>query len=250
MVDRYGFDPSWDDEQRRLALLEHCLDQVTTTILTSLGVGVGSKCLEVGAGNGSIARWLRDQVTPSGQVVALDLDIRYFKDDPGIDARECDILVDEIEHDNFDLVHCRALLHHLPGSEVNALRRLASALRPGGVLVAEEPWFGAMFASPTPALATMWKALDDAMPADYMWAVGLAQALHDAGLTEIEMSGDAHLIRGGSPEAQLFQLTIAAVRDRIPAGIDLDTGLSLLNDSDVFEPSTVWYSAWGKREPA
>ena len=180
----YGFDPSWSDERRRLALIERCYDPATTSRLEELGVGAGWQCLEAGAGGGSIARWLRDRVNPGGRVVALDLDIRFVENERGIEARRCDILAAELEADTYDLVHCRALLHHLPGKQLAALRRMAAALRfrPGGVLLEEEPYLGAMLASRTPAWVTAFQALHNAMPnADYAWAVALPTALHAAG---------------------------------------------------------------------
>jgi hypothetical protein len=42
VVEGYGFDPSWSDERRRLALLERCYDPVTTSRLARLGAGIDS----------------------------------------------------------------------------------------------------------------------------------------------------------------------------------------------------------------
>jgi hypothetical protein len=33
----------------------------------------------------------------------------------------------------------------------------------------------------------------------------------------------------------------------MPADIDVDAGLKLLGDPATFEPSFVWYPAWGRR---
>ena len=248
-VEGYGFDPSWSDEQRRLALIERCYDPLTTAMLTEAGVAAGWRCLEVGAGGGSIARWLRDQVGPDGSVVAIDLDTRFFENEPGIEARKRDLLVDEIEHESFDLVHCRLLLHHLRGKQLDAVRRMASALRPGGVLLASEPYLGAMLDSSTPAFASLWRGLYAAMPnADYSWAVALPATLQSAGLSNVEARGDVDLVRGGTPLAELLKLTIAAVRARIPADIDLDPGLELLDQPATLEPAIVWYTAQGIRQ--
>jgi SAM-dependent methyltransferase len=120
---------------------------MTISRLTELGVAAGWRCLDVGAGRGSVARWLRDRVGPDGRVVAVDLDTRFFENEPGIEASQRDILADEIEQDAFDLVHCRLLLHHLRGRQLEAVTRMASALRPGGVLIASECYLGAMRAS-------------------------------------------------------------------------------------------------------
>ena len=244
----YGYNPSWPDERRRLALIERIWDPVTTALLERLGVSAGWRCLDVGAGGGSIARWLRDRVGANGTVVAVDLDTRFFEGEKGIEARRLDILTGDLERDAYDVVHCRLLLHHLRGKELDAVRRMVAALRPGGVLLATEPYLGAMFSSPTPALAKMWRALDEAMPnANFMWAPALPATLEAAGLTEVEAEGKADVVRGGTPEADVLGLTVKAVRERIPVDVDIDAGLDLLNDPTTLEPGVVWYYAWGRR---
>jgi len=247
-VEGYGFDPSWSDEQRRLALIEHCYDPISTARLSQLGVAAGWHCLDVGAGGGSISRWLRDQVGPRGKVVALDLDTRFVVDEAGIEARRGDVLSDEIEQGAFDLVHCRLLLHHLRGRQLEAVKRMATALRPGGVLFASECYLGAMRASPTHAYAELWRGLYAAMPnADYEWAVALPATLRSAGLTAVQSAGHVDLVRGGTPEAEFWRLTADAVRARMPADIDVDAGLAVLADPKALEPGFVWYTAWGTR---
>jgi hypothetical protein len=61
--------------------LDQAFDAVSIGHLQRLGVGTGARCLEIGAGSGSIARWLAGQVGPAGQVVATDLDARWFRHD-------------------------------------------------------------------------------------------------------------------------------------------------------------------------
>ena len=60
----YGdiLDSSSDRERERLRLLEDSFDPGTFRWLDQLGVGSGWRCLEVGAGGGSVARWLADRV--------------------------------------------------------------------------------------------------------------------------------------------------------------------------------------------
>ena len=131
-----------DTESDRLQLLEGCRDPGTIRRLDRLGVSRGWRCLEVGAGHGSIARWLAERVGPTGSVVAADLDPRFLTDMPaGVDVRRLDIRHDDLEADSYDLVHCRALLMHLP-DPIAALARMVAALRPGGLLLAEEGDYG------------------------------------------------------------------------------------------------------------
>lgn len=79
-------------------------------------------------------------------MVAADIDVRHRTDaednlPDNVEVRRLDIRTDAPEPDTYDLVHCRALLMHLP-DPLAALRRMITALRPGGVLLAEEGDYG------------------------------------------------------------------------------------------------------------
>jgi hypothetical protein len=64
MSQGYTFDHAWALERARLAGLEGALDPGTREHLTRLGAGPGKRCLEIGAGGGSVAFWLAEQVIP------------------------------------------------------------------------------------------------------------------------------------------------------------------------------------------
>jgi SAM-dependent methyltransferase len=102
----------------------------------ALGVGPGSRCLDAGAGAGSFARWLADR---TGDVLAVDIDVRLVEEiaAPGLEVRRHDLAHDELPRGEFDFVHTRLVLIHVPERDA-VLRRLADALRPGGVLLVEE----------------------------------------------------------------------------------------------------------------
>lgn len=128
------------DELARLRLLEGECDPHTFGYLDAIGVAPGWRCLDVGAGAGSLVRWLAERVGPTGQVVAADIDPRFLGDldGPNIEVRRCDITCDPVEHNHYDLVHSRFLLMHMK-DPAEVLRRMAAALRPGGFLIAAEP---------------------------------------------------------------------------------------------------------------
>jgi methylase of polypeptide subunit release factors len=63
-------------ELSRLLVRERLIDADTCSVLGGLGVRRSWHCLEVGAGTGSIARWLAAQC-PEGRVVATDIDTRH-----------------------------------------------------------------------------------------------------------------------------------------------------------------------------
>ena len=69
----YIFDNAATMEYQRLDLMSKILDPSTRGYLTALGVGEGWQFLELGSGNGSIAEWLCETVSPSGSVRAIDI---------------------------------------------------------------------------------------------------------------------------------------------------------------------------------
>ena len=73
----FAADADSSDERRRHSLMEEAQDPLTRRYLGDRGLQAGWRCLEVGAGGGSIARWLAERVGPSGHVVATDLDVQF-----------------------------------------------------------------------------------------------------------------------------------------------------------------------------
>jgi 2-polyprenyl-3-methyl-5-hydroxy-6-metoxy-1,4-benzoquinol methylase len=120
-------------ERRRLALLTRVSDPITFRRLTDLGIRQGWRCLDVGAGDGSVARWLAECVGPEGHVVATDLNTRFLDGHhlPNLEVRQHNLIEDGLEAAHYDLVHCRFVLQHLP-DPAEGLRRLLNAVRPGG----------------------------------------------------------------------------------------------------------------------
>src|ERR1700683_5653283 len=135
----YGLDDAWRNALARLISLEQWLYPATIRHLRARGVGAGWRCLEVGAGAGSVARWLCGQVCPGGEVVAPDIDTRFLdsRSEANLRVLRHDITADNLPHGAFDLVHCRLVLAHLPDRHA-VLSKLGGALKPGGQLVAEE----------------------------------------------------------------------------------------------------------------
>jgi len=140
--------PGTDSELGRLRALENAYDHSTTRLLDELPLSRDASCLEVAAGAGSIARWMRRRT--EGLVVALDTDAVHLRDIRGIEVIETDIRGWEAPR-QFDLVHCRFLLDLLP-YPTDIVACLARATAPGGYLVLEEfDDLTASLASGTPA---------------------------------------------------------------------------------------------------
>ncbi len=76
------------------------------------------------------------EVGPRGQVIATDIDLRYLKRlrAKNLEVRQQDILQQMPEAGKYDLVTCRAVLHHIASPE-EAIRNMVYALKPGGYLL-------------------------------------------------------------------------------------------------------------------
>jgi SAM-dependent methyltransferase len=135
----YVFDQDWEAEKERLGALQTALDPHSVSVLDGLGIAPGWRCLDVGGGGGSITRWLCRRVAPSGSVTAIDLDTRLLDtlDESNLTVRRVDLFGDDFPADEFDLVHARYVLEHLPERNA-ALLRLVRAAKPGGLVVVSD----------------------------------------------------------------------------------------------------------------
>src|SRR5260370_38744581 len=94
---RYAFARSWGREDERLAALDRQLDPVSQAAIGQLGLAAGWRCWEAGAGRGSMAAWLADQVTGSGSVLATDIDINGLS---GLHQANITVARHDLEHED------------------------------------------------------------------------------------------------------------------------------------------------------
>ena len=74
----YVLTKEWSGEQDRLRLLEAIADDFSVAAIRAAGFVPGFRCLEIGAGSGSIARWFAQQTGDAGLVTAIDIDPRLL----------------------------------------------------------------------------------------------------------------------------------------------------------------------------
>ena len=258
----FAADAEYQAELTRRRIGEVECDPLTVRYLLRLGVGDGWRCLEVGAGAGSIARWLSHSVGPNGSVVAADINTRFLDDLSGgnIEVRRTDITQDELEADAYDFVHCRWLLMHLD-EPAEALHRMARALRPGGWLLVEEvdgrsmaaidsahPLAGGFNATTQKRL----QALRDRGIIDAYLGGLLPRLLAEAGLGDVTHEGIARIISGGSGWSTYLQETWRLIDGRfveegLLSGADVTTSRLAHVDASFQYRDLTLDAAWGRR---
>jgi len=250
-------------EDQRLSLLEQIYDPGSR--MRRQIVRPGWRCLEIGAGRGSMALWLAEQVGPSGAVVATDIDVTYLRrlQVPNLEVVEHNILdspLERLEPGSFDLVCMRFVLAHLSGRQEAAIKRIVQCLRPGGWLIDEDGDWGttAPIDPRHPLHAPFHAARRDGdwwASRGYDPAFGrkLPALFERCGLEHIGHHATSEVVPGGSPWTRWYAESLDVI-DRLGGGADNgshqpDHALIVA----TFGDPTVWFlrellhATWGRR---
>lgn len=248
---------------RELQSLAAALDDVTAERLGSIGVRPGWRCLEIGAGNGSVARLLADLVGPAGHVDATDIDVSRLASvmPPNTTVKRHDITVDRLLDIAYDLVHVRLVLTHLPARRA-VLDRLWRSLRPGGWLLTEDydrQLLAPPLMSPDDEAARLYHRVMILVAqvmtragADTGWGTRAYAAFREVGLTDVTAQTHSQSAGAGSPASELLNVIVAQLRTPL-----LDTGLVTHSELDRFarlldnprfaHATPLFVSTWGRR---
>lgn len=253
----YVYDQAWEHERERLGGLEAMWDPGTIRQIERLGIAEGWSCLEIAAGGGSVAAWLCDAVGPTGRVLATDLDTRFVEalERANLEVRRHDIVTDELPDEQFDLIHARCLLEHLPARET-ALERMASLLAPGGWLLVEGFDFASVaFEPPAPANLKVSRAVINFMTAagyDENFSRRSPSALAALGLRDVAAEGRVNVSVGPAPgdaftKRTLEHLSPSLLEAGAVSAADIDAVLVALDDPQLTRVSQMIIAAWGRR---
>ena len=218
--------------------------------------GPGWRCLEAGAGGGSIAAWMADRVGPEGSVLAVDIDTTHVEPLAGgaLEVQRLDLLHDDLPAGAFDIVHERSVLSWL--GESDALERLVASLAPGGWLLAEDfDWAICGPADGSPTVAKGYEAIISAVERfGYQRHYGrtLLRRLERAGLEDTAGEGRSHVLRGGSPGTAFERHSILAHRETLVGSgalteSELDETIRYLEDPGEHVLTPVLFAAWGRK---
>jgi SAM-dependent methyltransferase len=254
------------EERERLGHLAATLDAGTQRRMRALGIASGWRCLEVGAAEGSMVRWMAGQVGAEGRVVAGDIDLRFLSGPglPNVEVRELDIRSGTLEEDAYDLAYCRTLLLHLPDPNA-ALSKLSRSLRPGGWLLVEDSDLCVHTAAdpdhPDAELfesfhRRVWEHLRAAKVFDTRFGRTLPARMRELGLEEHGFEASASFQSGGSPGAELQRRNFGAdlgpmlVEGGVVDRDELERVLALYADASFGYLSGLNVASWGRKAQA
>jgi SAM-dependent methyltransferase len=247
MKDRYWFDNSLADEASRLRLLEEIADPRSIRLLGGLHIESGWQCAELGAGGGSMAAWLADQVGDRGSVMAVDRDVtllKFLNERSNVTVVETSIEELDLPPATLDLIHTRNVLMHVNGAD-EIIARLVESLRPGGYLLLEEADYFPLSGVNSSAIFEVASAL----VAKWTWARTMPNTVAQLPVCDIDVTIDTSMLRGRSPEAAFWTHTFRSVEHRLTdpelaasnglpsvAQATFDEAMSLLADESFWTP--------------
>jgi SAM-dependent methyltransferase len=235
VTDRYVFDNSLADESDRLKLLERIADPRSAALFETIGVQRAWRCVELGAGGGSMAAWLADRVGARGSVQAVDMDVtalEHLKARPNVQVVASTLEGLALPPESFDLVHTRNVLMHLAEPET-VIGKAIDALAPGGSFLFEEADYWAL----SGATSQLFARVASPLVGRWTWARGLPSIVSRFPVEELCVTIDAPMLNGGSAEAAFWIATFTSARDRLGvADAEFDQLMALLADPNFFTP--------------
>jgi SAM-dependent methyltransferase len=242
----------WEDDAA--ALFDH------------IPVKPGWECIDVGCGTMGVLRPLSERVGEGGRVLGIDADESFVRaaerfaaenELANVRVKQADIFGDELPDEMFDLVHLRFMFAPY-GRDDELLGRALALLRPGGVLVVQEPdatCWNTM--PPHPAFEELKSLIYDGFRrggGDFNAGQRVFRRLRRSGLQKVDARACVHALHGAHPYMRLPLQFVDSLRERILAAnlIENEELDALINTVDgiVSKPDTgmltfVLVQAWG-----
>ncbi|MEU9712673.1 class I SAM-dependent methyltransferase [Streptomyces sp. NPDC047967] len=256
---RYGeaaFRPDRAGEAERIDFGALAYDAVTMARLRALGAGPGWRCLDIGAGTGTVARRLLGEAGVAS-VLAVDRDVRFLdaRPAPGLRALRADATAPDFAPGLFRLVHARFVLMHLPERD-RLVGRLAELLVPGGVLVLSDAVDVTGERTPdtpyTTAMRAMWRGLRDTIGTDVSTVTSYPCLLREAGLDQVAAEIHVPPLEPGSAISRFWADTWrrsgqAMLSTGLIDAAGIDDAVRYLESDACAALSAGMLTAWGRK---
>ncbi|MGD9753759.1 MAG: class I SAM-dependent methyltransferase [Acidimicrobiia bacterium] len=242
-------DVEFDLETHRLDLLEALQDPETFERLRRLPVRRGDRCLEVGAGAGSVAIFLAASCGVQGEVVATDVDTRWLDQlaHPRLRTLRHDLVKDDVTAlGTFDVIHARLVLTQLGAEQGElALERLVSILRPGGRILIEDLLVINAADPQHPRAADIeeenaiwYNQLAPKFGVDLRFGLRVPQILSNVGLTAVASELSGPVTRGGDLYRQWVEANTRSVGSKVDLNSVYRRGVDAV--IDMQRDPTLW----------
>ena len=216
-----------ETEERRLRRQAAELRQESAWLFDRIGLGVGSRAIDLGCGPQGVLDLLSDRVGPTGHVIGIERNLKsvamakFFVADRGlknVEVVQGDATATRLPGASFDLVHARLVLVNVPYVEA-VIREMVRLARPGGVVASHEADYVSHFCDPPlPAwdrLFEIFKAYSFANGIDLFVGRRTHRLFREAGLVDIEVNPVIHVYPHGHNRRMIFWHFLQNVRDRV-----------------------------------
>lgn len=249
-----------------LRLQAQVWEEDAATLFDQIPVKPGWECIDVGCGVMGVLRPLSERVGEGGRVLGVDADAasikaaeQFVSDNAlsNVRVKQADIFSDDFPGEVYDLVHLRFMFAPL-GRDDELLARALALLRPGGVLVVEEPDGSSWNTTPPhPAFEELKSVILDSFRrdgGDFNAGQRIYRMLARAGLQNVAMRAAVRALTNGHPYMRLPLQFAETMRERIVAANlvgeeELDALMATV-DNIVSKPDTgvltfALVQAWG-----
>ena len=248
-----------ETERQRLDALAALLDPFTFQNLKQIGIEPGWRCLEIGAGTGTVSQWMAEQLDGEGEVFCTDLQTDFISDihHPLIRVEKLDVTQLPPELEPFDLVVVRAVHHHIPDRDA-AARSLVETVRPGGHILYVEPDIHPAFCDDHPVWKRMWQAFfqwGERHDIDYYTGRRVPAQLAAIGMDILSVRGETILFNGSEASKaprDLYRMTFDKVlQPMLDQGFlsksDSQEAYALLDNPEVWLMSLCFFATHARK---
>ncbi len=254
----YLLDNRESEAGQRFDALGTLFNPPTFRHMVSIGLSLGWRAWEVGAGGAGVPTWIAEQT--KAYTLATDIDTTWLEaEDDGFVVKRHDVGAEPAPDDSFDLVHARLVLVHVP-QRSKALATMIDALKPGGWLLVEEADPGLQpLACPdvhgaaeelANRLKLAFRTLMAERGVDLSFGRKLPRLLRAAGLVDVQ--SDAYFPIGGPVVDRLERATVGQIRERLIAAQlatedEIEQHLSNVATGQLDLATSPMVSAWGRK---